>query len=118
MSQKEVASTLARNAVFAVLSPQRRRELTEGGTPVELAKGQKLFGRGDRPDAAYAIITGEVEVTIEGPDGRSVFIARLGSGTVVGEMGVLDGVVRATEVRATRKTELWRIAREHVIAAL
>jgi CRP-like cAMP-binding protein len=118
MSQKEVANTLARNAVFAVLSPQRRRELSDGGAPVDLAKGQKLFGRGDRPDAAYAIISGEVEVTIEGPDGRAVFIARLGAGTVVGEMGVLDGVARATDVHATRKTELWRIARKQVVDAL
>jgi CRP/FNR family transcriptional regulator, cyclic AMP receptor protein len=118
MSQKEVASTLARNAVFAVLSPQRRRDLADGGSPVELAKGQRLFGRGDAPNAAYAIIAGEIEVSIEGPDGRSVFIARLGAGTVVGEMGVLDGVARATDVRATRKTELWRIDRKQVVDAL
>jgi CRP-like cAMP-binding protein len=33
----------------------------------------------------------------------------LGAGTVVGEMGVLDGVARSADAHATRKTELWRV---------
>jgi CRP-like cAMP-binding protein len=118
MTVKEVGDTLAKNAVFAVLSPARRRMLAESGGPIQLVKGQRLFKRGDTPDAAYAIISGEIEVTIEGPDGRAVFLARLGAGTVVGEMGVLDGVERSTDVIATRKTELWRITRKLVIDAL
>jgi CRP/FNR family cyclic AMP-dependent transcriptional regulator len=114
----KVSDVLARNGVFAVLSPARRRMLADSGSPVLLAKGARLFGRGDPADSAYAIITGEIEVTIEGPDGRAVFLARLSGGTVVGEMGVLDGVPRSTDAHATRKTELWRIERKLVIDAL
>ncbi len=110
--------TLSRNPVFAVLPVERRRALAESGDAVRLARGESLFARGDAPDAAYAIIEGELEVTIEGPDGRNVFIARLGSGTMIGEMGVLDGVPRSTDARATRKTELLRIGRTLVIQAL
>jgi CRP/FNR family transcriptional regulator, cyclic AMP receptor protein len=118
MGSKEVGDTLARNAVFAVLSPARRRMLAESGGPVSLAKGEELFRRGDKPEAAFAIISGELEVTIEGPDGRDVFIARLGAGTVVGEMGVLDGVERSADARATRKSELWRVDAKLVHDAL
>ena len=118
MTSKLAGDMLARNPIFAVLSPQRRRALVESGTSTKLNKGGRLFGRGAPADAAYAILSGEMEVTIEGPDGRSVFLARLGSGTVVGEMGVLDGVPRSTDVHATRKTELWRIERKYVIEAL
>jgi CRP-like cAMP-binding protein len=114
----DVRDTLARNAVFAVLSPARRRALADGGSAVQLVKGEKLFARGDEPDAAYAIISGEIEVSITGPDGREVFIARLPGGTVVGEMGVLDGVARSTDAHATRKTVLWRIERSLVFEAL
>ncbi|HSM95961.1 MAG TPA: Crp/Fnr family transcriptional regulator [Rhizomicrobium sp.] len=109
MTAKEAGDTLARNAVFAVLSPARRKMLVQSGASVQLSKGDKLFARGDAANAAYAILSGEIEVTIEGPDGRSVYIARLGAGTVVGEMGVLDGVPRSADAHATRKTELWRI---------
>jgi CRP/FNR family transcriptional regulator, cyclic AMP receptor protein len=118
MTSKIAGDVLAKNPVFAVLPAPKRRELAEAGRSVELAKGRRLFNRGDSPDAAYAIISGEIEVTIEGPDGRAVFIARLGMGDVVGEMGVLDGVSRSTDATAMRKTELWRIERAHVLDAL
>ncbi|MGN6517128.1 MAG: Crp/Fnr family transcriptional regulator [Rhizomicrobium sp.] len=118
MTVKEAGDTLAKNAVFAVLSPARRKILVQTGSAVQLMKGGKLFGRGEPANAAYAIINGEVEVTIEGPDGRSVFIARLGAGTVVGEMGVLDGVPRSADAHATRRTDLWRVDAKQVHDAL
>ena len=115
---KVIHDTLARNGVFAVLSQARRKALVESGTLVQLTKGGRLFGHGDPADAVFAITNGEIEVTIKGPDGRDVFIARLGGGTVVGEMGVLDGVPRSTDAHATRRTELWKISRDLVIDAL
>ena len=118
MLSKEVTDTLARNAVFSVLSAPRRNTLAERATSIKLTKGVKLFSRGDIPDAAYAIVSGEIEVTIEGPDGRDVFIAMLGAGTVIGELGVLDGVPRSTDARATRKTEVLKIHRSLVTDAL
>jgi CRP/FNR family transcriptional regulator, cyclic AMP receptor protein len=118
MVSKEVGDTLARNAVFSVLSAARRNALAERATLIKLVKGGKLFSRGEQPEAAYAIVSGEIEVTIEGPDGRDVFIALLGSGTVIGELGVLDGVPRSTDARATRKTEVLKISRSLVTEAL
>jgi CRP-like cAMP-binding protein len=109
MTAKEAGDVLARNAVFAVLSPQRRKMLVQMGGLIQLSKGSKLFKRGEHADCAYAILSGEIEITAEGPDGRSVFLARLAAGTVVGEMGVLDGVPRAADAHATRRTELWKI---------
>jgi CRP-like cAMP-binding protein len=118
MKAKEAGDVLARNAVFAVLSQPRRKMLVDTGSPVQLAKGERLFARFDRADSAYAILSGEVEITLLGPDERSVFIARLGAGTVVGEMGVLDGVARAADATATRRTELWKIGARAVHDAL
>jgi CRP-like cAMP-binding protein len=109
---------LARNGVFAVLSPARRRLLADSGTPIQFSKDDVVFKRGDPSDAAYAIISGEVEVTVEGLDSRSVFLAKLGAGTVLGEMGVLDGASRSADAKATRRTELWRIDRRMVMEAL
>jgi CRP/FNR family cyclic AMP-dependent transcriptional regulator len=114
----KVADALAKNAVFKVLSPERRRALAGCGSYVTLERGNNLFRRGDASDAAYAIILGEMEVTVTGLDGRDVFIARLGQGQVIGEMGVLDGSPRSADVRATRKCEMYRIDRICVTDAL
>jgi CRP-like cAMP-binding protein len=114
----KVGDILARNGVFSVLSPARRKLLADSGSAVQLSRGDVLFRRGDPSDAAFAIIVGEVEVTVDGLDGRSVFLARLGTGTVTGEMGILDGSPRSADAIATRKTELWRIDRKMVTDAL
>ena len=100
------------------LSPARRRDCIRSGTIVQLEKGQRLFGHGDKSDAAYAIFAGEIEITIPGLDGRDVWLARLGSGSVIGEMGALDGAPRATNANATRRCELLRIDRELITEAL
>jgi CRP-like cAMP-binding protein len=114
----KVGDILARNAVFSVLSPARRKVLADSGSAVQLSRGDVLFRRGDPSDAAFAIIVGEVEVTVDGLDGRSVFLARLGTGTVTGEMGILDGSPRSADAVATRKTEMWRIDRKVITDAL
>jgi CRP-like cAMP-binding protein len=85
---------------------------------VHLEKGQRLFACGEKSDAAYAIILGEIEITLPGLDGRAVWLARLGAGSVLGEMGVLDGAPRSADASATRKCDLIRIDRKLVTDAL
>lgn len=114
----KVGDMLARNPVFAGLSSARRKMLADSGTEIQLARGDEIFKRGTPSDAAYAIISGEVEVTVDSLDGRSVFLARLGAGTVLGEMGILDGAPRSADAHATRRTELCRIDRSLVTDAL
>jgi CRP-like cAMP-binding protein len=114
----KIAEMLGKNAVLGVLSLGSRQVLARNGAPVELAKGDELFRRGDTSDAAYAIIAGEIEVSLPGMDGRDIWVARLGAGTVVGEMGSLDGSPRSADARATRKCELWKISRTLIMEAL
>lgn len=114
----KIVETLGKNAVLGVLSPASRGVLAKKGSYIELARGRYLFRCGDESDAAYAILAGEIEVSVPGLDGRDVWIARLGAGTVVGEMGSLDGSPRSADARATRKTGLWRINRDLITDAL
>ncbi len=114
----KIAETLGRNAVLGVLSLASRKVLARNGAPVELAKDAQLFRRGRSLRCAYAIMAGEIEVSLPGLDGRDVWIARLGVGTVVGEMGSLDGSPRSADARATRKCQLWKIDRRLIMEAL
>jgi CRP-like cAMP-binding protein len=115
---QSVAAALARNSVFAALSTDRLRALAESGSIVELDKGQKLFGHGDPSDAAYAVFSGEIELSIPGLDGRDVWLARIGAGAVIGEMGALDGAPRSTSAVAKRKCSLLRIEGKLIRQAL
>jgi CRP/FNR family cyclic AMP-dependent transcriptional regulator len=114
----KIAEILGKNTVLGVLSLASRQVLARNGTPVILAKDEQLFRQGAESDAAYAIMSGEIEVSLPGLDGRDIWIARLGGGTVVGEMGSLDGSPRSADARATRKCELWKIDRKLIMRAL
>ncbi|HEY0105524.1 MAG TPA: Crp/Fnr family transcriptional regulator [Rhizomicrobium sp.] len=113
-----IADALARDSVFAALPPARLMILAESGTFLQLEKGQRLFGHGDRSDAAYAVLIGEIEITIPGIDGRPVWLARIGSGAMIGEMGAIDGAPRVTDAAATRRCELLRIDRQLILDAM
>lgn len=115
---RDIAAAMARNPVFAVLPEERRRQLAASGAPLRLDAGASLFRVGDEAGAVYVILAGEVEVAAPGQDGREVWLARIGAGSLVGEMGVLDGGSRSADVRAATRTELWRISRRAVMDIL
>jgi CRP-like cAMP-binding protein len=114
----KIADALARDSVFGALSAKHRESFARSGTVLQLEKGQRLFGHGDESDAAFAIFAGEIEISIPGLDGRAVWLARIGAGSVIGEMGALDGTPRATNAHATRRCELLRIDRKVIHDAL
>ena len=114
----DIAAALARNPVFAVLSEDRRRYLAKAGAPIRMEPGAQLFLAGDEADAVYVVLSGEVDISVRTEDGRDVWLAKLGAGALVGEMGVLDGGARSADVRAVPRTELWRIGRHAVIETL
>ncbi len=114
----QIVAALARNAVFAVLSPERRSYLAGAGSLVRLEPGSPLFLAGDAADGVYVILSGEVDIAVTAEDGRDVWLAKLGPGDLVGEMGVLDGGTRSADVRAAPRSELWRIGRQVVLQTL
>ena len=115
---RDIAALIARNPFFAVLPEARRQQLVANGAPMRMEPGADLFRVGDESEAMYVILTGEVEVAVPGQDGKDVWLARIGAGSLVGEMGVLDGGPRSADVRASSRTELWRIGRRAVIDIL
>lgn len=119
MSQiEEWAAQLGRNAVFEVLSQPVRQRLAGSGSPIRLAHGQRLFSTGDPGDAAYLVISGELEVQLSRSDGGETYLARIKPGSVIGDMAVLDGGKRSADVVASRTSQLLRFGRQAVLDAL
>jgi CRP-like cAMP-binding protein len=104
--------------MLAVLPEERLRALVAAGSAVRLEPGAQLFQEGDGADAVFVVISGEMDVGVTGEDGRDVWLARLGPGALIGEMGVLDGGPRSADVHAVRRSVLWRIGRGHVLHML
>lgn len=71
------------------------------------AEDQKLISQGQPQSDIYLILEGTVEVHTDG-----LLTARLGAGSVVGEMSRLQGQVASADCRATGPTVLWKWAHQ------
>lgn len=117
--EAEAARTaLGRSTLFKRLSDAEREALIAGSTLVNLAPGGQLFLRGDPGDAVFVVIEGEVEIGAMTADARSVRIAALGAGAVIGEMALLDGGGRSADAHASRRSALLRIGRDAILGSL
>jgi CRP-like cAMP-binding protein len=71
--------------------------------------GGLLFDRGAAPDGAWLLRQGTLRVEIPRPEERVLEIARLGPGTTVGELALVDPAPRGLRVRALEPCKLWRL---------
>ncbi|MEO6398044.1 MAG: patatin-like phospholipase family protein, partial [Tepidiformaceae bacterium] len=76
--------------------------------------GTVLIAEGESPDYLYFVVSGRFRVTAgSGPNAR--FIADVGRGELIGEMGVLTGEPRTANVVAMRDSEIVRLPQAEVL---
>jgi CRP/FNR family cyclic AMP-dependent transcriptional regulator len=74
----------------------------------ELSAGGELFREGEAGDGVYLIVSGEVEVSKRTRGGERS-LARLGAGSVLGEMSLLTAEPRSASARAIAPTAVLRL---------
>lgn len=92
--------------IFQNISARDISHLAQIAKEIQLKSGDTLFEVGDSGDSMYIVASGEVRVHKD-----NVEIARLGKGSVIGEMALLDLEPRSASVTATEKTFLLKIER-------
>jgi CRP-like cAMP-binding protein len=94
------------------LDPASRELLLSAATPVSFMAGATLVRHGDPARGAYVLRTGMVEAEVTQPGGEKLVVARLGPGSVFGEMALIElGTCTAT-VRATAPVDGWFFSNE------
>ncbi len=71
-----------------------------------------IIHQGDVGDQFYVIVSGEVEVNRELPNGQKVLLGTLGKGEYFGESALLTGRRRNASVRATTPVDLMCLGRD------
>lgn len=66
--------------------------------------GTVVFSEGDKSQEAYRILSGKVEITIQGKD-KPIILAQLGPGDIFGEMAMVDERPRSATARCVEGTE-------------
>lgn len=81
---------------------------------VTFSAGSQVFAQGDPADCAYMIDRGYVEVSTQ-INGERQVLAVLGSGEIVGEIAVLDGLPRSATATALHDSSLILIPRRQLL---
>jgi CRP-like cAMP-binding protein len=94
--------------MFRDVDQARLKLLAFTSERVHFAAGQRFFCQGDASDAAYVILEGRADVSLNTPTGE-IKIAELGKNALVGEMGILSDNPRSATITAAGPTTALRI---------
>jgi CRP-like cAMP-binding protein len=88
--------------LFSALAPEDAGALAALAREEIFPKGQAIFRERDPGNRIYVVIAGVVEVSKAAPGaGRSIPIARLERGAILGEIAAFDGGTRSATATAT-----------------
>jgi CRP/FNR family transcriptional regulator, cyclic AMP receptor protein len=102
--------------LLSALPPELLRRLFAGAPSLRVEAGQTLFVTGDPGDGCYSVDRGLLKVSVFSASGRERILAIMGSGTLVGELSILDEGTRSATVAAVKDSELRFISRSRFMA--
>ncbi|MDE3721991.1 Crp/Fnr family transcriptional regulator [Nocardiopsis sp. N85] len=85
---------------WAGLTEQERADLRRTGTVRRWSRREILFHEGAASDLVIVVTTGRIKVSSHTAGGSEAVLAVRGPGTLVGELGVIDGSPRSATVQA------------------
>jgi CRP/FNR family cyclic AMP-dependent transcriptional regulator len=111
-------SILRDHYLFARLTPPQIDRLSACIVTRSVKSGTVICGMGDPAACLFAIGTGTVEIAAPSVDGKGEALNVLGSGSIFGEIALLDGHPRTANAVATSDCELFVIDRRDFLAAM
>ena len=108
LEREAIVERLRVTPLFGGLPDDQLHRLVDMGEIVDLEAGTYLIREGDEADALYVVLEGELDVTKRA--GRSeIPVARVGPGSLQGELAALEGGRRLASVTAATAAEVLRI---------
>lgn len=97
--------------LFADLEEAELMDVLRIARPVQHEPGHVICRQGEPGDCMYVIQSGEVTINIKAADGRSIPVATLKAGDLLGEMTLVDAQPRSADVVAATQVRLFSIDR-------
>lgn len=104
----DVIPLLKQLPFFADLPDDLLGQIVATGRPREFSAGEVVFHQGDPPDGLYVMLDGKLRVYLSDDQGHDVELASLETGSLFGEMALLDGEPRSASVACVESSRcLW-----------
>ncbi|MHA1538254.1 MAG: cyclic nucleotide-binding domain-containing protein [Alphaproteobacteria bacterium] len=111
MGLNEEVELLRNIPLFANIEPSKLKLLAFTSERISYNAEQVLFSQGEIGDAAFIIIEGEADITIDSPKGP-ITVATVGRNDIIGEIAILCDVPRTASVKAKNKLETLVISKD------
>ena len=98
-------------SIFPTISIAALGELAGQFEVLQLGAGETLIRQGDSADCGYLILSGQVLVLREDPQGGEKTLAELGPGQPVGELALWTGDTRSATVRTLSDVRVAKLTR-------
>lgn len=108
MSVRKIVDTLLEVPLFRNIDPKQLRIFAMMGETLKYRAGERVFEKGDAGDAAFVVLSGEVDVLIP-TNGGETSVAVLGPREIFGEMAVLCNQPRSTAIAAKTDVVILRL---------
>jgi CRP/FNR family transcriptional regulator len=118
VQQETILSLLEGVDWFASLTREDIDALAGSAITVRLEPGETVFEEGDAGDRCFVVQSGAVKVLRRIGDGRRITLARLGPGSVFGELALFEGDRRSATVQAAEESIVVSLAGAEVGEAL
>ena len=109
---REPLEVLRNLAIFKGLPPEHLAVLSGLIRPRRLVAGSVLFEKGKHSLWIYLLLAGTVKVYVERSGGRDIILSICGSGELLGELSLVEGLEYAASVATLEDCEFYRIDRE------
>ncbi len=111
MSLATEVDLIRRVPVFSAIGAEKQKLLCFSSERLTFEPGQVMFREGDVADAAYVVIDGTVEITVDTPSGP-LLVNTLGESDVVGETAIFGDVPRTATATAKTRLEALRVDKD------
>lgn len=112
MSLAKDMETLRSIPLFAKIEPAKLKLLAFTSERLSFMPGDEVCREGDNGDAAYIILEGEADISVNAANGPLI-VATLGKNDIIGEIAVLCDVPRTATVTAKSDLETLQVAKEN-----
>jgi len=114
----DTVAFLRRVRLFEMLDAEELRDLAALGRVIHVEPETRLFEKGDPGDHFYAVLSGQIAAHTSSENGKTLILAIIDPGDVLGEIALLDGLPRPASGSTLTACDLFRLDRASFIEFL
>lgn len=114
-SKDNYVNYLKSHDLFKNVSEDDISRLASAAEQISCKVGQIIFREGDSAEEMYLVIDGALQVVAQTGQQISNFVARIGRGSIVGEISLVSGTARTATVEVVQDAILMKLPKESVL---